>query len=47
MNFLTRDESDRRIGAAYGENYDRLVAVKDAWDPENRFGGSHHLDPSG
>jgi len=47
MNFLTRDENDRRIGAAYGDNYDRLVAVKDEWDPENRFGGSHHLDPSG
>lgn len=37
INFLTEDEGDERIQAAYGKNYDRLVEVKTKWDPENMF----------
>jgi len=43
MNFLTED--DTRIKAAYGDNYDRIAAVKRAWDPDRLFGGSHTVDP--
>lgn len=46
MNFLTTDEPDARVRAAYGDNYDRLAAVKRTWDPENRFDGSHFVDPT-
>lgn len=34
MNFLRR-EGDERVKAAYGQNYDRLVEVKNEGDPEN------------
>jgi FAD/FMN-containing dehydrogenase len=38
VNFLTADERTSRRPAAFGENYDRLVAIEDRWDPENLFG---------
>ena len=37
VNFLTEEEGDERIRAAYGKNYERLVEVKTKWDPENLF----------
>lgn len=37
INFLTEDEGDERIHAAYGNNYQRLVEVKTKWDPNNLF----------
>jgi FAD/FMN-containing dehydrogenase len=36
VNFMTADESDR-VAAAYGSNYERLVAIKRRYDPENVF----------
>lgn len=42
-NYLDSDESDR-LQAAYRDNYDRLVALKQEWDPENVSGTQ--LDPS-
>lgn len=47
MNFLTADEGEERCRAAYGENYDRLVAVKDEWDPGNLFSMNQNVEPSG
>ena len=47
MNFLSEDEPERRVRAAYGGNYERLVEVKRTWDPENLFTASHLVDPSG
>jgi len=46
-NFLTDDEGDERIRAAYGENYDRLVGVKSEWDPGNLFRANGNVEPDG
>ncbi|WP_226041612.1 FAD-binding oxidoreductase [Natrinema sp. DC36] len=45
VNFLSQ-EGDERVRAAYGDNYDRLVDVKDAYDPENRFRMNQNITPS-
>ena len=37
VNFLTEEEGEERIRAAYGKNYDRLVEIKKKWDPGNLF----------
>jgi len=44
-NFLV-DDASARIRAAYpGETYDRLVALKKAWDPDNVFRLNANIDP--
>ena len=35
-----------RVRSAYGANWDRLVALKRAWDPENVFRLNANVDPS-
>jgi len=45
VNFLTEEET-ARIGAAYGPNYARLVAVKDRYDPQNLFRHNQNIKPS-
>jgi len=47
VNFLTEEEGDERIHAAYGENYDRLVAVKRKWDPGNLFRMNKNIPSEG
>ena len=37
VNFLNEDDADDRIRSAYRTNYERLAAVKAAWDPTNLF----------
>jgi FAD/FMN-containing dehydrogenase len=46
VNFLTEEETGDRIRAAYGSNYDRLAAVKAAWDPHNVFRGNKNVPPA-
>jgi FAD/FMN-containing dehydrogenase len=46
VNFMTAEESGR-VQAAYGANYERLVAVKDAYDPDNMFRLNQNIVPSG
>jgi FAD/FMN-containing dehydrogenase len=41
VNFLDRDDGRDRVRAAYGENYDRLVALKRQYDPTNFFRLGH------
>ena len=45
INFLTEDEGDERIRAAYGNNYERLVDVKKKWDPKNLFRINKNITP--
>ncbi len=47
VNFLTEEEGDERVHAAYGSNYDRLVDVKTTWDPQNRFRMNKNIAPRG
>jgi FAD/FMN-containing dehydrogenase len=46
INFLTEEEGDERIHAAYGNNYERLVEVKSKWDPGNLFCMNKNIVPS-
>jgi FAD/FMN-containing dehydrogenase len=45
VNFLTEDEGDERVRAAYGGNYERLVDAKTKWDPQNRFRINKNIAP--
>lgn len=44
VNFLTQDETGR-VGAAYGDNFDRLVRVKTRYDPQNLFRHNQNIRP--
>lgn len=45
VNFLTQEEGSR-VRDAYGENYERLVALKNKYDPKNVFGINQNIPPS-
>jgi FAD/FMN-containing dehydrogenase len=45
LNYLGDDQGDDSIRAAYGPNYDRLVEVKRAYDPDNVFHLNHNITP--
>ncbi|WP_229805179.1 FAD-binding oxidoreductase [Saccharospirillum salsuginis] len=48
VNFLSEDEGEARVRAAYGEDtHSRLVALKRQWDPENRFHLNQNIRPGG
>ena len=43
-NYL-EDEGEARVRASYGANYERLVRVKDSYDPANVFHINHNIKP--
>lgn len=45
INFLTEEEGDERIRAAYGRNFARLSEVKAKWDPNNFFRANKNISP--
>ena len=45
VNYLDQDESDR-VSAAYGGTHDRLVELKNEWDPENLFRVNQNIEPT-
>lgn len=40
------DDACERVRAAYGDNYDRLVDVKNEWDPDNLFRMNKNIEPT-
>jgi FAD/FMN-containing dehydrogenase len=44
INFLTQDET-ARIHEAYGPNYQRLLEIKQRYDPANLFRFNHNIRP--
>ncbi len=45
LNFIM-DEGEDRVRASYRENYDRLVAIKNSYDPTNLFCVNQNIKPS-
>jgi FAD/FMN-containing dehydrogenase len=45
VNFLTEEEQGR-VRAAYGDNYERLVALKNKFDPGNLFSVNQNIRPT-
>ncbi len=41
------EEGDQRVKAAYGPNYERLVALKNKYDPTNFFHQNQNIKPTG
>lgn len=46
VNFLMGDEGADRVKATYGDNYERLVAIKKQYDPDNLFRVNQNIKPS-
>ena len=45
VNYLSEDEGDDRVKAAYGANYEGLVSVKKKYDPTNFFRLNQNIKP--
>lgn len=45
VNFMTEEEGER-VSSAYGTSYERLVALKNKYDPSNLFRMNQNITPS-
>jgi FAD/FMN-containing dehydrogenase len=45
VNFQTADEGTERVRATYGANFDRLVEIKEKYDPENLLRSNRNIPP--
>jgi FAD/FMN-containing dehydrogenase len=46
VNFMMDDEGEDRVKATYGDNYERLVAIKSKYDPDNFFRVNQNIKPT-
>ena len=46
INFISQDEDEDRTKTAYGVNYERLVTLKNKYDPKNLFRTNQNIKPS-
>jgi FAD binding domain/Berberine and berberine like len=46
VNFLMDDEGQARVKATYGDNYTRLAAIKNKYDPRNLFRVNQNIKPA-
>jgi FAD/FMN-containing dehydrogenase len=46
VNFLMGDEGEERVQKTYGDNYERLVAIKNKYDPGNLFRVNQNIKPT-
>src|SRR5262249_23201714 len=46
VNFMMDDEGEARVKASYGNNYERLAAVKKRFDPANLFRVNQNIKPA-
>ena len=46
VNFMMDDEGDARVRATYGDNYQRLAAIKNKYDPTNLFRVNQNIRPN-
>jgi hypothetical protein len=44
VNYLSDDDDAAKV--AFGPNYDRLLALKNKYDPTNLFRMNHHIRPA-
>ena len=47
LNYFSDDDREDAIRAAYGPNYERLVEIKRAYDPDNVFHLNQNIEPAG
>jgi FAD/FMN-containing dehydrogenase len=43
---MMADEGEERVKATFGDNYERLVAIKGKYDPDNFFCVNQNIKPS-
>jgi hypothetical protein len=46
VNFMMDDETEGRVEASYGENYQRLTRAKAQYDPDNLFRVNQNIEPA-
>jgi FAD/FMN-containing dehydrogenase len=46
VNFLMGDEGEGRVKATYGDNYERLIAIKNKYDADNFFRVNQNIKPA-
>ena len=44
---MASDDRPEKVRASYGGNYEKLVALKDKYDPANMFRLNANIEPKG